>query len=305
MLARGVVQADAFLAGSRLHQNDLRAAGVVVELRDVRSAILRRHVAVEQEHARELALESDDRRRHALKRIVHQIPELGAEFVDQRIQQLVIGVRNVERIESAALLVVVEDHHLATERHVLANERDDFLGLDGFEQVASRQMIEAIRDQLLQVIRLVAVVVANPLQRRVDACADRRFGQDELAVIVGGHVKDATRKRPVALELGVELALHHTGVDVRIRLRQLVVTHPIAEIQHEEALAVVAAVVAHAARVGFLPFVVVEKVAVGPVDRLLVGERRRAQEGCARATNTLPACDVLAHCIRLRAQLLV
>jgi hypothetical protein len=156
VLAGGVVQADALLAGRRLHQQHLRAASVVLELAHGLASRLRRDVAVEQQHAGELGLEGLDRRPHVPQRRRHQVSELAAE----RLHRGVVAGRacgrrfvgaggrrrrvHVERVEAATLLVVVEYHHLAAHGHVLAHQRYHFGRLDRLQQVPARQVVELV-----------------------------------------------------------------------------------------------------------------------------------------------------------------
>jgi len=51
-----------------------------------------------------------------------------------------------ERIESTALLVVVENDNLAAHRQMLADMRNNLARLDGFQQIAARKVIELLAD---------------------------------------------------------------------------------------------------------------------------------------------------------------
>ena len=291
----------------------MRPAGVVLELGDVGAALLLGHVAIEEQHVRECALECLDRVRHLGDVRADQIRELLVEGVERGVVRLARsrGVRVVtplvqsplhERVEAPALLVVVEDHHLAAQRQVFAHMRDDLGGLDCLEQIAAREVIELLVDCELQRIHPATIAaslcnapafLAQPGQRRVDARADGRIHEDESAVVVERHVEHAPRDRALLFQPAVELALHQAAVDLGVGLGELVVAHPVAQVLHEEALAVAAVVVAaERPRLARLAFVVVEQVAVGPIDRLLVGEGCRRQEHGARPAGALAGLDV-------------
>ena len=235
-------------------------------------------------------------------------PVLGRRFV--------VFLQNVElsraqwhglhrkRVAAAALLEVVEHHDLAAHRQVLLDDRDDLLGLDGLQEVAADQVpilaVQLVAHECRQrcepfglaaVVVLLAAIglalgrghVADPPQRIVDAVADGRVQHDEPPVIVRLNVERAIRQHAALLQPAIELALHHPAVHARVGLGQLAVPHPIPEVGHEEILVRAGRVVARRAVLVWVSLVVVEQVALGPVDRLVVGEGRCRQERDARA----------------------
>ena len=262
MLAGGVVQADAFFPGLRLHQDQLRSAGVVLKPGHVFATRLGRHQAIDQQHARELLLKVGDRRRSLEQIRTDQVLEFRLELSDDRVDEIGIAafrklgsplaLVHVERIEPAALVVVMEDDHLAAHRHVLSNVWDNLLCLDGFEQIAPRLVIKLVGNDLANISQRgfsVLVVglfplILEPLKRLVDALADGRLYKEETPVIVGLDIQDSPGQRPLLLQEGVELSLHQPAVDLGIWLRQLAGTHPVAKVLHEELVAVAALVIA-------------------------------------------------------------
>ena len=141
----------------RLHQHDLRAAVIVVEatvaVQDVRFFL----VAVDEQHIREFSPKHVNRRGHRVQARLNQILKGLAKFVDclPRLRQRVSlpgNVSEVKRVESAALLVVMEYHHLAAHRHVFADMNNGLAGLDGLEKVAPAQVVELVTKKAFYVV---------------------------------------------------------------------------------------------------------------------------------------------------------
>ena len=87
------------------------------------------------------------------------------------------------------------------------------------------------------------------------------------------HVELTAANDAVALQPLVELALHLPPVDIRVRLGELVVQHPVAEVLDEELLLGVGLVVVEALRLR----AVLEQEPLGCIDAGHVGERGGGQ----------------------------
>ena len=212
----------------------------------------------------------------------------------------------------------MEDDDLAAKRQVLANMGHNLLRLDGFQQVAARQVIELLGDLVAQLAQRHGAWVGlghdggdalpgfarslvprfalrlEPLQRLVDARPDGRFDQDEAAIVIRLDVQHATSHGAALLQPAIELALHQTTVDLGIWLGQLAISHPVAEVLHEELVVIAAlAVVPELVELVAAALVVIEQVAIRPIDGLLIGERGSRQKQSARSLLTLAGCYIL------------
>ena len=234
-----------------------------------------------------------------------------------------------ERVPAATLVEVVEDNHLAAHGHVLADVRDHLLGFDRLQQVAPHPetigAVQLVGEHAVERcpagalgslagasvgLAFLAGLLRHPVERVVDAPAHSRLHQHETAVVVGRHVQRALAQDAALLQPAVELALQQPTVELGvIGLGELVHAHPVSEVRHEEVFARVRPVVAVARLVVGVAFPVVEQVALGQVDRLLVGKGRGRQHQHPGTRRTLAGLDVslhgLARCVqRLRQRAL-
>ena len=109
--------------------------------------------------------------------------------------------------------------------------------------------------------------------------ADAAIYEDEATVIVLVYINLTAMHRAGVDEIIMELDFHRAAVHFRIRPRQLVRAHPIAEVLDHEAVERRALIVSTCVRL----VVVVEQVALCIVNVLVVGKRRSREEQDLRA----------------------
>ena len=285
MLARRIMQRNARVARILLHDDDVLAAVVVIELfNSGLAALLVLCTAVDVKRIVTKGLgECLHRRRLRTKIDIDELRVFCGKPSVLRQGLVIFFLREVCTFDVKWANIIMlhhglmEDNHLAPHLHILTCELDSLACLDGFQQVALCTAVELLAQGLIQVA--VVLVVAQDFKTFVNRLANALPYEDKATVIVFVYFQLAATNDARLGHIVVELYLHGAVVHLAVWPRELVVTHAIAEVLHHELVTAVALIVASKLA---LVALVVPKVALAIVHILVVGKRRSRQEDDTR-----------------------